>query len=361
MIILDRYLYKQFARNLLLVCSGLISVYLLIDFFERIDNFHESHKSIGLALKYFIYKIPTMYNELSPVCIMLAGIVTIGLLNHNREMTALKAGGISFLRIVKPILKSALFFTFVSLASAQWLLPATTSVINRIWHEEVRQKMHSGIVRNGRVYYKGSKGIYSFIRPDPKNNNFIDFTYLAIDKKYTVNLFITAQKASWQNQWHLEDGQIFRQTTGNKINIEKYNELNIKLPDPLKNFFVPAYKVTELSLGCLAMAAIKNLRDGDRRNWVELNRRLSYIFLGFPLVLMGIPVVIIVHYNWGHDLTMALPMSSGLAFAAWGIWSANQAMTNAAYINPVVASWLIHFVIGGIGFYMIRRQDVGNG
>ncbi len=360
MTILDRYLYKQFIRNFLLICAGLISVYLLIDFFERIDNFHEAHKPVSLVLKYLICKVPRIYNELSPICIMLAGIVTIGLLNRNREMTALKAGGISFRRLVKPVLKSALFFTFVSLASAQWLLPVSTSVTNRIWHKEVQQKMHSGIVRNGRVYYKGNEGIYTFIRPDSRLNNFIDFTYLAIDKKYRVNLFVTAKKASWHDQWLLENGQLLRKISGNNINIKRFKEMNINLPDPLKNFFVPPYKVTELSIGRLAIRALKDLRNGDRRNWVEFNRRLSFIFLGFPLVLLGIPVVIIVHSNWGHDLTMAVPISSGLAFAAWGIWSANQAMSNADYINPVVASWLIHFVIGGIGFYLIRRQDVTN-
>ena len=359
MTILDRYLYKQFSRNFFLVCGGLIAIYLLIDLFERIDNFHEAHKSIGLALKYFIYKTPTIYNELSPLCIMLAGIITVGILNYSREMTALKAGGIPFWRLIKPILKAAFLFTFISLAAAQWLLPVTTSVINHIWHEEVRQEMHSGIVRNGRVYYRGSKGIYSFIRPDPAQNRFIDFKYLATDKNYKVNLFITAKKAFWQDKWRLEEGQIFHPTKEDKINIKNFKEISITLPDPLKDFFVPSYKVTELPLGRLAITAIKDRHNGDLKNWVELNRRLSYLFLGIPLVLLGIPVVIIVHYNWGHDLIMAVPISSGLAFAAWGLWSANQAMTNAAYINPIVASWLIHFIVGGIGLYLIKLQDVG--
>ncbi len=220
--------------------------------------------------------------------------------------------------------------------------------------------MHSVFVINGRVYYKGEQGIYSFIRPDPQQPGFLDFKYQAMNKNYQVTLFITAKKATWENKWRLEDGQILRRTEGDRTDIERFRETTIKLPDPLKDFFVPPYRVSEMSIGRLAVAAVKDLRHGDRRNWVELNRRLSYIFLGIPLVLLGIPVVIIVHHNWGHDLTMAVPMSCGLAFAAWGLWSANQAMSNADYINPVAASWLIHLVVGGIGFYLIRRQDVYN-
>ena len=54
MILLDRYLFKQFAKNLLLVLAALLTIYLLIDFFERIDDFVERDKSLGLAAKYFV-------------------------------------------------------------------------------------------------------------------------------------------------------------------------------------------------------------------------------------------------------------------------------------------------------------------
>ena len=51
MILLDRYLFKQFSRNLLLVLAGLVTIYLLIDFFERIDDFIEARKSFGSGSK----------------------------------------------------------------------------------------------------------------------------------------------------------------------------------------------------------------------------------------------------------------------------------------------------------------------
>ena len=54
MILLERYLFKQFSRNVLLVLAGLVTIYLLIDFFEQIDNFIEARKSFGLATKYFL-------------------------------------------------------------------------------------------------------------------------------------------------------------------------------------------------------------------------------------------------------------------------------------------------------------------
>ena len=50
MSLLDRYLLGQFWRNLLLVATALAAIYMLIDFFERVDNFLEAGKSIGLTI-----------------------------------------------------------------------------------------------------------------------------------------------------------------------------------------------------------------------------------------------------------------------------------------------------------------------
>ena len=44
MILLDRYLFKQFAKNLFFVLAALVTIYLLIDFFERIDDFIEASR-----------------------------------------------------------------------------------------------------------------------------------------------------------------------------------------------------------------------------------------------------------------------------------------------------------------------------
>ena len=355
--LLDRYTIKQFTKNFLLVFGSLVSIYLLVDFFEKIDNFTEAHKPMGLAIRYFIFKIPLIYDQLIPVCIMLAGILTVGLMNHNKELQALKAGGISLTRIVKPLMGVAMFFTLISIGAAQWLLPLTNAETNRIWYEEVKEKISSGIVRNGIVYHKGFEGIYSFTRPDPTTYHFTSFRYVSWNDDYSPRLLIAAETAKWENgNWLLTNGQLKRKNDTNNA-VELFQSKIVKLPDSPENFFVPTYQIEELSLWQLLTNSIHEWKEDKRENWVDLNRRLSYIFLGIPLLLIGIPVVLLVNQNWGRDLTMAVPISCGLAFVAWGIWSANQAMTNAAYLNPVLASWLIHFIVASIGIFLIRLQD----
>ena len=90
---------------------------------------------------------------------------------------------------------------------------------------------------------------------------------------------------------------------------------------------------------------------------VEFHRRFSYAFLGLPLLLMGLPVLLAVHKNRGRDLALAIPVSCALAFAAWGGWSATQSLAKTATLPPGIASWSIHLLTIGIGCFLLKRQN----
>jgi lipopolysaccharide export system permease protein len=358
--LLDRYLLGQYLRNLLLVLGCLLAVYLLVDFFERIENFLERGLSIGVAASYFALKIPMIIEQVMPVCILLGGILTLGLLHYRREMMALKAGGISTLRIIRPLIIGALFVTLLTIALSQWLLPPSLSTTNRIWYEEVQKRTPKGIDRNGRIYFDGEKGIYTFIRPDPKRHHFQDFSYLSWDeqKGYRLELLLSARTADWQDGvWIFRDGQLKRRDEGGNHPVTYFKELIFQLPERPAELFLPEYKRAEYSLSRLYKHARRAGFSGENEYWLEFNRRLSYIFLGLPLFLIGLPVLLIVNQQWGRDLTFAVPFSTGLAFVAWGWWSAMQSLAASAYLGPLLASWSIHLLVGTAGIIMLVKLN----
>ncbi len=358
MTLLDRYIFREFFKNLLLVLSSLVAIYLLVDFFERVDNFTEKGKSIGLILQYFIFKIPFIYDQMSPVCILLAGIITIGLLNRNRELMSLNAGGISIVRITLPVFAASFLFTMATLVVAQWILPWTNTVTNDIWYRQVSNKISKGIERNGRIFYQGETGIYSFLRPKSDQYQFADFSYAAWDENHDMETFLTAKRAIWSEQgWQFEKGQIKTAHQDGGYDITIFMDREVDLPDSAADFFVPAYRTKEFSLYELHKNALSSLKKGDRQGLIEVNQRFSFIFLGVPLLILAIPVLIFLNRRWQRDLAMAVPVSCALAFAAWGVWSGAQSMSQAAYFNPFAASWSIHAVLTGSGIFWLWQMN----
>ncbi len=190
--LLNRYLLSQFFKYFFTVNAGFVAIYLLVDFFEKIDDFTNAGKPISLALEYFFLSIPFVVDQLGPVFILLSGVITLGILNHTNELTALKAGGVPLRLIIRPLIFGSVFFTMLFIAAAQWLLPVTIAATNNIWFEQLKGKVPLGIMRNNRYYYKGKDGFYSFGWPDPRQYIFKDFSYSRWDEKYNIETLITA-------------------------------------------------------------------------------------------------------------------------------------------------------------------------
>jgi len=356
--ILDKYLLQQFGRNLVLVLAAFAAIYVLVDFFERIDNFIDAGKSTSLALRYLVLKVPSIVEQLMPVCILLAGILTLGLLSYNNELIALQAGGVSAIRVMAPIAAGGLLCTFVVLAAWQWLLPATVSANNRIWYEEVQHKVPQGIYRHPRFYYKGEKGFYTYMEYDPQEMRFGNFFYSAWDDEYHLAVSIYAKTATWQQEkgWYFQEGQLKTRTADGDYSVEMFAGVSYNLPDTPSELFIPEYKDMELSLAGLYREAGASMKRGDPAKLQVFHGRLSSIFLGLPLLLVGLPMVLLVHRKWGRDLSLAIPASCVLAFLAWISWGALQSLAKAGYIHPALASWFIHFLVAGAGIYAIRKQ-----
>ncbi len=336
-----------------------ITIYVLIDFFEKIDNFMEKGKSFGLITKFFILNVPFILEQMGPVCILLAGVITLGILNHSNELVALKACGIPLKKITAPIIAAGLAFTLFFLAMSQFILPKTISVTNRIWNKEVKGKVALGIYRNGRFYYHGQDGFYSFARPDLKRDEFFFFSYSSWDPKHQLNSLIAADRAIWQEgTWTLHEGQVQTSMDAQKFITQTFNQRIFSFPEKPADFFVPEYYSMELSLTGLYREALRKQSPAEKnRAWAEFYGRISYTMLGLPLLLLGLPLLLFVYRSWGRDLSLAIPVSCGMAFACWGAWGTLQSLAKASYINPLLAASSIHILVGLLGTILLLRED----
>lgn len=339
---------------------ALVVIYLLIDSTQKYDDFIEKGKPLSMALKFFFLNIPFILDQMGPVCILLAGVITLGILNHSNELIALKAGGIPLYRIITPIIISGVIFSLLLLAMAQFILPRSMAITNQIWIEEVKGKVPLGIYRNGRYYYKSKDGFFSFLRPDPKKDLFYSFSFASWDDDYHLSWLIAAEQATYdENSWNLSTGQIQKNIGDKKFSTEIFKRRSIKFAEKPSDFFVPEYRSKELSLiGLFLEAKHRNSGAEARKAWTEFFGRISYTLLGLPLLLVGLPLLLIVYRRWGRDLSLAIPVSCGLAFLCWGLWGTEQSLAKAGYMHPFLAATSIHLVIGSIGIFLLLREDI---
>jgi len=358
--LLSRYILLQFSKNIMTIMLSFTAIYILIDFFEKIDNFMEKGKSMGLVFKFFLLNIPFILEQMGPVCILLAGVVTLGILNHSNELIALKACGIPLRKITGPIIAAGLAVIMLQLSISQFILPRTVARTNEIWNKEVKGRVPLGIYRNGRYYYRGVNGFYSFARPDPHKDEFLFFSYTSWDSNYQLDSLITARRASWQDDtWTLYDGQIQTAIADNRFQSEVFSRRTFSFTEKPADFFVPKYRSRELSLVGLYREALHKKSPAEQNiAWSDFFSRISYIMLGLPLLLLGLPLLLLIYRKWGRDLSLAVPISCGMAFACWGVWGILQSLARAGYMNPLFAALAVHLLTGSLGLFLLLREDL---
>jgi len=357
--LLNRYLLGQFVKYFFTVNAGFVSIYLLVDFFEKFDDFSNRGKPLSLALKYFILTIPYIVDQLSPVLILLSGVISLGILNHANELTALKAGGVPLRLIIRPFLVGSVIFTMLFIAAAEWLLPVTIANTNNIWFEQLKGRVLLGILRNNRYYYKGKNGFYSFGWPDTTRFIFKDFSYSRWDEKYNLKNLLTAKFADWDDekkQWIFKHGQIQKQINAD-YQIRNFTLIRTELPEKPEDFLVPINKSAEMSLTEL----YRNISRAEDKHETRAARttflgRISYLLLGMPLLLLGLPILLFSYRKWGRDLSIAIPASCGLAFLAWGLWGSLQSLAIAGLVSPIAAAISLHIIFSLAGFFLLTKD-----
>ncbi|MDW7772797.1 MAG: LptF/LptG family permease [Desulfobulbaceae bacterium] len=356
---LNAYILTQFIKNISMIIAGFIGIYMLIDFFEKIDNFMEKGKSMGLVAKFFLFNIPFILEQLGPVCILLAGVITLGILNHSNELIALKASGIPLRKIVAPIIAAGVVVSMLLLTISQFILPKTITTTNKIWNEEVRGLVPLGIFRNGRYYYQSGNAFYSFVRPDLQKHEYLQFSYSTWDDDYRLSSLVASERAVWNDgEWLLLNGQMQTVADNETYETDIFIQRSLNLPDNPDDFFISQYRSLELSLTGLFLEAKRKTSKAEAdKAWSEFYGRLFYILLGLPLLLLGLPMLLIIYRKWGRDLSLAIPVSCGLAFVSWGLWGTLQSLAKASYMNPLLAASTVHILVGLAGIYLLLRED----
>ncbi|MDO9125096.1 MAG: LptF/LptG family permease, partial [Deltaproteobacteria bacterium] len=98
--VLHRYVIREYLKVFVLSLSGLILIYVVVLFFQKVDIFIKHQAPFLLIFEYLLYKIPeVIFQWTLPYAVLLSILLTLGTLSRHSEITAMKAGGVSLYRI----------------------------------------------------------------------------------------------------------------------------------------------------------------------------------------------------------------------------------------------------------------------
>ena len=105
--ILTRYVLREFLIPLFYCLTGFVSIYVLFDLFGSFSRMRNARISLMDAALYFCGYLAPYFHYIVPAALMLATLYTMWCFCRHSEIIAMRASGISFLAIVKPLLAVA--------------------------------------------------------------------------------------------------------------------------------------------------------------------------------------------------------------------------------------------------------------
>jgi lipopolysaccharide export system permease protein len=128
LLIIDRYLLRQFVQTFLICFCSLTGLYIVIDAFANLEEFITHARDNGGVLRvmgeYYAYRTLSFFETTSHIITLIAAMFTVTWIQRHNEMTALEAAGISKARLIKPLIATALVIVGLKVANREFVIPA---------------------------------------------------------------------------------------------------------------------------------------------------------------------------------------------------------------------------------------------
>lgn len=345
MTILFRYVTREILLYFSIVLAAVLSIYVAVDFIEKIDNFMESGVPVGRCLVYLFYKLPFIFVQIAPVGFLLAILVALGLMTKNNEVIALKSCGIGKSRLLKPTLVLGIFFSVLLLAVSEMVVPAFMVNANQIWLQEVRKKNIYASKTND-IWMRAARRIIHISQYVPEENRMAGITIHTFDDSFRLIERIDAQSGEFRNQsWQLIDAIVqVLDPQGGEHRLETMSTLTADIDLNPADLAQAAKRSDEMGLAELKRYIRKVEQEGygAARYRVDYHSKLATPFVCIFLGLMGTGIAL--RGKLREGMPVSITYGLGIAFLYWIFNSFCLSLGYAEMLPPVVAAWLANLV-----------------
>src|SRR5690554_6068355 len=121
---IDFYIIKKFLGTFFFSIALIISISIVFDFSENIDDFIEKNAPLkAILFDYYLNFIPYFANLFSPLFIFISVIFFTSKMASNTEIIAILASGVSYRRMMRPFIIVAIFLGGLSYYLNNYLIP----------------------------------------------------------------------------------------------------------------------------------------------------------------------------------------------------------------------------------------------
>ncbi len=352
--ILENYVAREFLKLLGLSLTAFVSLFIVVDFFEKIDRLIQSHLGMGDLLLYLVLKVPFAVGQVLPAAALLAIMLTFGLMSRRHETMVIRTSGLDILKLTRPVFLLSGLVAVLLLVLNLYLIPWSQGRLAFFWETQVEKKPPPGLHNLEHFWYKGDQAIYNILLVRKDIQTLEGVKIYLFDRQFHLIQIIAAARAQWQGtHWRFFQG--FIQTFGEGVESgEKFQERDIVLTERPEDFVGLEKKVAEMDLTELYRYVRRLERDGYRSTpyRVDLYSRPSMSLAPLILIILGLGLSL---RQERTQITAVVAVGLGLMFIYWFFFGFCVSLGQAGRLPAFLAVSLAHLVFGLMAAVLLRQ------
>ncbi len=361
--ILDRYLVRQFVLPCLWCLLVFITMTVIVDLFEHLDEIVNNHVPWSMCAQYYASFVPIIYVKTSPMAMLLATTFVLGNLTRHQEIVAMKASGISLAHIVSPLVALGLLASVGVFLVNEYAVPQAARVYERLHQLAFDRPTADGTqhLRQNVTLLGHQNRLYHAQTFDPINCTLFDVTILEHDNRSTLTGKISAKRAQWDGQrWTLTDGQVQRLSSQGQMLEDPlpFTTRIVELEERPEDFLRPEARADTMRFTELSAYMREIAQHGGStltRLQVEWQSKLAFPFINLVIVLLGVPFAMRAPRRGGALTGIGIGIVLGLIY--YGAVATSAALGKGGLLPPMLAAWLPNLFFGTLSVVLISEAE----
>ncbi len=360
--IINRYLLKEMMLPFVINLVFFTFVFLMtkiLDITNLIVNYKISMFSVLLIL---LYSIPRFLSFVIPMSVMMAVLLTFIRLSNDKELVALKAGGVSIYGLIPPVLVFCVTGFVLSCLITVYGMPWGTVSMKELTFQVAASHADAGLKE--RTFNDSFKDVMLYINKIDLKKKILKDVFIEDKRAQNIVSTVMAPKG---RMFAEPDKLVFHlklyQGTINQVNIENRSAHSINFDSYDVNLDVKKTLTAskdgpkdedEMSFGDLK----KYLKSFSQKNeqyytaLIELHKKFSIPFACFALGILAVPLGI-----QSESAKRSTGLGLGMVFFLiyYIMLSAGSVFGETGVYPPMVGMWVPNIVLGGLGLFLLIR------
>ena len=310
---------------------------------------------------YILYSLPANTLQVVSPALMFSVCFVIGQFSVNKELVAIMVAGVSFIRIIMPILIFGIVIWILLTLFGQFVVIPSNK----------KAKIEYSIMAKGsnrlidfvyQMHIKGKQGFYYVYWIDEAEKTIKGgFNYIALRSDEMPDFVVSAQKAKYienPHSWLLNDVEEIQ--FGNDLEVKSVNRYTDKIyffPEDIKYFSRPTRNPEEMNLLELSEEIESRIQKGIPYRDVVVQRHTAFAmpFMSVIVIALGALAGAITKRSAG---VASLGITIGVVLLYYILYSTCKTLAENGGLPIWLGIWLTPSLFLGASYFLYRKMNI---